>query len=575
MANIPASNIVNVTPGVLSAGGDALDLNGLILTNSTRVPIGSVLEFGSTDAVADYFGPASAEALIAPNYFLGFDNSTKKPGAVLFAQYPTAAVAAYLRGGDAAAVLTLAQLQALGSGTVIVTVDGLVRTSATINLSGATSFSNAAALITTGLNTTPPTPAVGTASIATTTMTVTAMTSGAYAPGMLLTGSGVTAGTHIVAQLAGTAGGIGTYSVDTSQTASSTTITGSSVAVTATFDSVSGAFVITSGITGVNSTIGYATGSLATGLLLTAATGAVLSQGSAIAVPATFMAAVTASTQNWAGFTHMFNPDVSGNANKLLFAAWTNSTGNRYWYVPWDTDITPTQSTAATGSLGYLIGVSDYSGTTPIYAPDATYTVAALGYMASIDFTATQGRATMKFRSQTGLTPYVTNLTVATNLIANGYTFYGSWATADDQFNFFADGNVSGPFQWADSYLNQIWLNNALQLAGMSGLTQAKSVPYNQRGYSTVYNWFLDPIQAAVNFGAIQSGVTLSEAQKTYINTAAGQNVDRTMFNTGWYLQIKNPTAQVRQARGSPVCNLFYVDGQSIQVVDLSSVLVQ
>lgn len=69
--------------------------------------------------------------------------------------------------------------------------------------------------------------AVFTGSIAGTTLTVTAASSGQIAEGMTLTGSGVTAGTKIT--LLGTGqGGVGTYTVDTSQTVGSTTITGTS-----------------------------------------------------------------------------------------------------------------------------------------------------------------------------------------------------------------------------------------------------------------------------------------------------------------------------------------------------------
>ena len=68
--------------------------------------------------------------------------------------------------------------------------------------------------------------AVFTGSIATTTLTVTAITSGTIYPGMVISGTGVTANTRIVSQATGTAGSTGTYVVDTSQTVSSTTITG-------------------------------------------------------------------------------------------------------------------------------------------------------------------------------------------------------------------------------------------------------------------------------------------------------------------------------------------------------------
>ena len=71
--------------------------------------------------------------------------------------------------------------------------------------------------------------AVFTASIApaSTTMTVPAVTSGTITPGQQITGTGVTAGTHIVTQLTGTAGSTGTYQVSISQTFASTTVTAS------------------------------------------------------------------------------------------------------------------------------------------------------------------------------------------------------------------------------------------------------------------------------------------------------------------------------------------------------------
>jgi len=67
--------------------------------------------------------------------------------------------------------------------------------------------------------------AIVTASIATTVLTVTAVTSGVLAIGMVLSGTGVTANTVILAFGTGT-GGTGTYIVSISQTAGSTTVTG-------------------------------------------------------------------------------------------------------------------------------------------------------------------------------------------------------------------------------------------------------------------------------------------------------------------------------------------------------------
>ena len=45
---IPASQIVSVTPGVLSPGGLGLVMNGLVLTQNLLMPTGTVLQFAES-----------------------------------------------------------------------------------------------------------------------------------------------------------------------------------------------------------------------------------------------------------------------------------------------------------------------------------------------------------------------------------------------------------------------------------------------------------------------------------------------------------------------------------------------
>jgi hypothetical protein len=572
---IPASAIVSVVPSVISAGGNALDLNGLMLTNSTRAPLGVVLSFSSQADVAAYFGGTSLEAALATVYFLGFDNSNQKPGAMLFTQYNTASVGAWLRGASLAG-MTLAQLQAL-SGTVSATIDGTLRTSSPVNLSAATSFSNAAELISIALGLTGPAGASFTGSISGTTLTVSALTLGTLVPGQEVRGAGTAAGTVITGFLTGT-GGTGTYQVSTSQTVASGSMTSNTPTVT--YDPVSSSFVIVSATTGATSSMSYGGGTLAPSLKLRQADGAVTSQGAVAAAPATFMQNVLNQSQNWATFSHCFDPDAgSGSTLKQAFATWVNGTIDRFLYFPWDTDVAPTISNAATSSLGWVIQNAAYDGIAPIWDINTTeaMTKAAMGmgYVASIDFSQTNGRATMAFKSQSGLTANIVNRTIADNLIANGYNYYGSYATANDMFRWMYPGQLSGKFEWVDSYINQIWLNNQFQLALMVLLQQAKSIPYNDAGYGLIRAALLDPINQGLNFGAFRAGVTLSEAQKAEVNNAAGKKIDDTLRTQGWYLQVKDASPQVRAARGSPPCTFWYMDGQSVQRLNLASVLVQ
>jgi hypothetical protein len=643
--SIPASQIVNVTPNVLSGGGSQLTLNGLFLTENTRVPLGAVPGFADADAVADYFGPTSVEYAKALVYFSGFTNSNKRPGNLLFAQFNQAAVGAYLRGGDISS-LTVAEIQALAGSELTVTVNGTTTTTAGIDFTDSTSLSSMAQFISTALGLLGPVQAVVTGtqgasftgSLAGTVLTVTAVAYGVVGPGVI-TGVGVTANTRITSQLTGTTGGIGTYAVSISQTLSSVamTVAGNILKVTAitsgtlavgqaidgtsipantfiasqasgtaggignyivgsnaaaasttltasipvvTYDSITGGLVVISDTTGPASTITFASNTAAAALGLTEATGAVLSQGAAANTPAGMMNAVANTTQNWALFGNVTDPDASGFSVKLAFSAWTNGRNKRFAYVPVDdNDAAPTVTVPATSSYGYALVAAGYDGTILDWQPAASaplyHDAMIMGWAASVDFAETNGRATLAFKGLSGLTPAVTDLQKAQNLIANGYNYYGASATANDRFQFMYPGSISGSFKWADSFINQIWLNNALQLALMVLLTGTKSIPYNQDGYGLIRAACMDPITAGLNNGVIRAGVPLSELQAQQVNNAAGVKISSTLSTVGWVLQIKDATAQVRAARESPPSTLWYTDGQSVQKIDLTSINVQ
>jgi Protein of unknown function (DUF3383) len=652
-AAIPASALVNIVPGVISPGGNALQLSGLFLTTNTRVPIGTVPSYPSAAAVSTAFGPSSAEAAAASIYFNGFAGSTAKPGALLFAQYPTVAVAPYLRGGSLAA-LTLAQLQAV-NGSLNVTVNGVARSAPSVNLSTATSFSNAASLIQTAFgpaydavttNTATITAAaatVVTASITGNIMTVTGVTSGVLVPGGVLSGTGVTSNTAIVSQLTGIAGGTGTYLVSAIQNVASTAISqsaglltvggmvsgtlavgqsvsGAAVAagttitalgtgtggvgtyytsggaqavsattmscglLTVTFDSIASAFVITGGTPGAAGTIGFATGTVSATLNLTAATGAVLSQGAAAATPGAFMSAVLGVATNWATFMTLFDPDGGyGNAQKQLFAAWAGGSvaAQNYAYIAWDTDVNPTLG-AAPASLGAILAAANTSGTTVVGgAVDNTIAAFICGTAASINFAQKNGRISFAFKSASGLVPTATSLAVANNLTANGYAYYGTWATAAAPFIGLGPTGVSGPFKWLDNFVNQVWLNNNFQLALMTLLFNSPSIPYTQAGYGAIRTACVGtedapgPILQGVNFGAFAAGVPLSGSQIAQVNAAAGVKIDDVLFAQGWYLQILPASPTSRASRGTPPMTFWYNNPGAVQALSLASIEVE
>lgn len=490
---IPASRIANVVPSVLSAAGSALDLNGLILSEQTYVPFGTLMPFASAAAVGAFFGLTSVEYQMADVYFQGPDGATVTPGKLYFAQYAPAAVPAYLRGGSLAS-MTLTQLQAL-SGILTVNVNGTPSSSSSINLSAATSFSNAATII-------------------------------------------------------------------------QAAFTAPSFAVS--YDTQHAAFLFTNTLTGTTSTVGFASGALAPGLKLDAADGATLSQGGAESTPATAMPTYVAGAGDWASFSTTWEPVIG---DKEAFSLWTSQQNKRYVFAGYDTDLNAIVANSTT-TWAYIIQQSNEDGTIPIYG-DYTHAAFVMSWMASLNFGQTNGRSTLKFQTQSGLTPYVTDGTLAANLEANGYNYYGDFATSSQQFQFMSPGSITGSFDWADSYVNQIKFNADLQLALLDLETSVGSIPYNDEGNTLIRGAISDPCTVALNFGTIRTGITLAQSQVQELQNAIGVDVSQPLFAAGWYLDIKTASPATRVSRGSPPMTLYYTDGGSVQSLNLGSVEVQ
>lgn len=567
--SIPLEFFASVTPAVISAGGTGVAVVGLLLTSDTSVPIGSVASFASPSLVEAHFGAGSPEYAFAQAYFAGYDNSPQKPGALLVAQYPLQGVPAYLEGGPLAT--PLATLTALAAGTVTLTINGSPVTSGSINLSSATSYSDVAAIVETALGYSD---AQFTGSIAGNVLTVTGISSGAIHAGQALVATGVAAGTKVVSQLTGGAGGVGTYQISATLGAPVSSESMSSGALQVAYDSQLDAFVLTVGTPGTSGSITVANASgIATALKLTAAKGAQVSPGAIASDPGAAMDAILAQTANWVSFTTLFEPDAD---DKVAFAAWANARDSRYAYVPWSTDVADATADDTTGAF-YRIVQAGYGSVAYCYAPVNTFKAAAfiMGSAASIDFTRTEGRRNFCFLSQSGLPADVSDLDMATVLRDKGINFYGVFASASQSFLRLYPGAITGKFLWLDSWVNQVWMNDALKLALADLLANVPSIPYNPAGYGKITQHLSDPIQEAVNFGAIRSGVALSSSQASQVNGLAGVKVDNTITQRGWALVVQQASAEVRAARGSPPILFFYTDGQSVQALHLTSTEIQ
>lgn len=98
MKSIPASDIVQILPGVVGTGGNPLALNALFITKSQPESMLGVKAFGSADLVGEVFGIDSKEYESAQVYFKGFENCTVLPDTLYIASMSSNAQAAKLVG---------------------------------------------------------------------------------------------------------------------------------------------------------------------------------------------------------------------------------------------------------------------------------------------------------------------------------------------------------------------------------------------------------------------------------------------------------------------------------------------
>jgi len=490
MSTIPLSKDFSITPNVVSPAGDALDANGLILTDSLLIPSGSVHEFYQASEVSAMLGSSSKEYLAAVVYFNGYDNSTVTPGTLLMSRIQTTAAAGYLMSGSLKGV-PLTTLKALPSGTFTITVDGTQQTSQAVDLSAATSQSNIATLLTAALT-----------------------------------------------------------------------------GVTVTWNATANVFIFTSSTTGATSNVSYASATdLTNGLKLTAATGAILSAGNAVTSLTDTMDNIIDQNQNWVGLSSVVEFD---DAEKIELAAWVNGQKSNFFYSMHDPDADALVANSSTAFYPNQVEPAGYEGVFPIYG-DYLDAVTPLAYAASLNFDATQGRVSYKYREFNGITPKVDTLEKARALESNSYNYYGSYSQKKVSGNYAAPGNISGKFLWLDSYVGQIAMNADLIAAFYALFTNNQSYSYNAQGYASVQASVIDVANKYINFGSIQKGVVLDNSQTKLVANVVGKDISSVLYSDGWYLYIPTQTGATRITRELVGVVFYYVDGQLIQSIDMSS----
>lgn len=152
---ISQSKYVNIVSSL--GGGSSVsqrELIGRVFTSNYLVPTNRVVEFGggastALASIGEYFGLTSDEYKFAQKYFDFTTSANTQPKKLSFARYVNETADALLISKKN---VKLSVLQAITSGTFVITVDGTEYSADSINFSSATSLSDVATLLMTAMS---------------------------------------------------------------------------------------------------------------------------------------------------------------------------------------------------------------------------------------------------------------------------------------------------------------------------------------------------------------------------------------------------------------------------------------
>jgi len=594
--SLSVSDLVNVTVNLSPSAVTGRSFGTLMIAGDSNVINGEerLRSYASIEAVASDFGLTAPEYLAAALYF----GQTPQPTSLMIGRWLATATA----GLNDGAILTAAQ-QALSiftsitSGGFDITIDGVAKTPASLNFSGATNLNGVATIIngalTGGVCTwngsqfiiTSNTTGAGAAASGTITFAsnpsasdtvtiggtaITFVASGPTGSQVLIGGSPSATATNLlnflqasvdtnlvkgIYSLVGTVLTVTYYQIGTA--GNSFTLAKSSSAITISGGDLAGGVAASS--------VGYATapgsGTDISSLLgLTASTSLALIPGYAAESPVQCASVLANLSSAWYGLMFASTASITDSQNIAVCGFIEALSITRVFGVT--TQETATLSSLSTTDLasqmvagGYIQSLIQYSSFTP-------YAIASFfGRAFTVNFAASNSTITMMYKQEPGVD--AENLTenqaqVLTAKRCNVFVEYVN-DTAIVQ-----NGVMSGP-RFFDETFGLNWFQNAVQTDVYNALyTSPTKIPQTDAGVNQLVNVIAGDCEEAVNNGLVAPGVWNAPG---FGNLAQGQ-----YLKTGYYIYAQPIALQSqadRETRVSPPIQVAIKLAGAIQTVDV------
>jgi len=510
MAAIDIGLYIPVTNTVENPLNNAKSFAGLALTTNTAIPPTTpILQFTNLPDVGTFFGTGSAEYASARKYFASCNTAITFPPYIYFGLLTLTATDSNLRGGTITDPTgTLTALQALSAGVINVVVNGTSYNTTAIDLTGATSLSDAASLIESAI-----------------------------------------ISAHPIASIFSFA-----------------------------YDGVNSQFYAINTTTGAASTLGFfssATTNLATILKTTAATGAIISNGSDAKTVTECLESLKESFTDQ--FSLYFVDDLGGsldNSKNLELAQWVSDQGDRFWSLVWSNEVA-LESLTDTTSIWYQItqaGINNCSVFDEVIYNNSDRVSAASGIFASVDLTQPNSAITLAWKQQNGLLPSVTSTSIARILGQKGINYYGKVVTTGSALtqNFFYPGAITGKWTFVDNLVAAVWIAYQCQFETEDLFLSVGQVPIDPDGQGQVRSALHTALEGSKANGIIATGLTFDTDTSIEIKTTFGiDSIELT--NNGYAILNTLPPAGLRKLRESSPWYILYTKGSAYQFLPINT----
>lgn len=511
MTAIDVGLYIQVTNTVEDSLNNAKTFAGLALTINPAIPTTNpILQFTNLPDVGTYFGTGSNEYASARKYFASCQTAVTLPPYIYFGRLILSNVGAWLRGGEVDDPATkLTALQAITAGVITVTVNGTSYVTTAIDLSTATSLSNAATLIET---------AITTAHVPIATI-------------FTLTYDGVRNTFYSANTDSGAASTLGYFSSTTTNLA---TILQMTQATNAVLSQGADAMTVTQNLTSLQ---GGFTDQF--GLYFVDNLNSMLTD------------TLNLELAQW----------VSDQGDKYWSNVWSNEVA-----------LESLTDTTSIWYLVNQAGINNCSIFDEAIYNNSDRVSAAVGIIASVDLTQSNSAITLAWKQQTGLLPSVTNTNIARILDQKGINYYGKVALTGSALtqNFFYPGAISGKWVFVDNLVGAVWIAFQCQFEVVAVFLGVGEVPIDPDGQGQVRTALNTALEGSKANGIVVTGLTFDNATAIEIKTTFGiDSIELT--NNGYAILNTLPIAGLRKLRVSSPWYVLYTKGSAYQFLPINT----